>query len=285
MGALPSPSASASFVSRVREALGALPPTERRLGEFVLDFPGNLSSYSASELARLTGVSNASVTRFVRRLGYESYDEARRHAREAGSSGAPLYLGQVGEGVESSVAGHIRQAQDNLAGTFNHIPAEQIDDIARAMAGARRLVFLGYRQNRNFAAYLRWQLLQVLDNQPVVIPGPGETLAEYGAQLGERDLLVVFALRRSVPAAARFAAQAHAAGVPVLCITDHFNKGPWPARWLLRCHTQAPGPLDNHVALMMLCHLLATRAMALAGPAGRRRMAAIESGHDALEEL
>ena len=92
MGALPTPSASASFVSRVREALGALPPTERRLGEFVLDFPGNLSSYSASELARLTGVSNASVTRFVRRLGYESYDEARRHAREAGSSGAPLYL-------------------------------------------------------------------------------------------------------------------------------------------------------------------------------------------------
>jgi hypothetical protein len=36
---------------------------------------------------------------------------------------------------------------------------------------------------------------------------------------------------------------------------------------------------------MMLCHLLATRAMELAGQAGRRRMAAIESGHEALDEL
>ena len=42
---------------------------------------------------------------------------ARRHAREAGSSGAPLYLGQPGEGAESKVAGHIRQAHDNLANT------------------------------------------------------------------------------------------------------------------------------------------------------------------------
>lgn len=285
MGARSTPPATASFVSRVRDALSGLPPTERRLGEFLLDFPGNLSGYSASELAGLTGVSNASVTRFVRRLGYESYDEARRHAREAGSSGAPLYLGQPGEGTESKVAGHIRQAHDNLANTFNHIPAELIDTVAQAMVSARRLVFLGQRQNRNFAAYLRWQLLQVLDNQPVVIPGPGETLAEYGAQLGSEDLLVVFALRRSVPAVARFVAQAHRAGVPVLCITDHFDKSAWPARWLLRCHTQAPGPLDNHVALMMLCHLLATRAMELAGQAGRRRMAAIESGHEALDEL
>ena len=285
MGArTPSPGA-ASFVSRVREALNRLPPAERRLGEYVLDFPGNLSGYSASELARLAGVSNASITRFVRRLGYESYEQARRHAREAGTSGAALFLARPGDGVESSMAGHIRQAQDNLVSTFNHIPATLIDEIAQAMVAARRLVFLGYRQNRNFAAYLRWQLLQVLDNQPTVIPGPGETLAEYAAQWSPEDLLVVFALRRSVPEVARCAALAHGAGVPVLCITDHVSKTAWPARWLLRCHTLAPGPLDNHVALMMLCHLLATRAMECAGQAGRRRMAAIESGHEVLKDL
>ncbi len=82
--------ASRPFVSRIREKLGDLPPTERRLGEFLVDFPGELASYTASELARLANVSNATVTRFVKRLGFESYDVARRHVRAEKASGAAL---------------------------------------------------------------------------------------------------------------------------------------------------------------------------------------------------
>jgi len=37
-------------------------PTERRPAEFMLDFPGEMASYSASGLAKLSGVSNATAT-------------------------------------------------------------------------------------------------------------------------------------------------------------------------------------------------------------------------------
>ena len=57
------------FLTRVRENLGQFHPMERRLAEFVLDFPGDLASYNATELATLAGVSNATVTRFIKRLG------------------------------------------------------------------------------------------------------------------------------------------------------------------------------------------------------------------------
>ena len=77
-----------SFLARVRRKLPELHPAERRLGELVCDFPGELASYSASELAALAGVSNATVTRFVRRLGYKSYEDARRDARDEASSGS-----------------------------------------------------------------------------------------------------------------------------------------------------------------------------------------------------
>ena len=70
-----------SFLTRVRQALPSLHPAERRLGDFVCDFPGELASYSAQELAALAHVSKATVSRFVQRLGYENYEEARRHAR------------------------------------------------------------------------------------------------------------------------------------------------------------------------------------------------------------
>jgi DNA-binding MurR/RpiR family transcriptional regulator len=77
-----------SFLSRVRHTLPDLPQAERKLGELVRDFPGELASYSASELAGLADVSNATVSRFVRRLGYASYDDARRHARLEKASGS-----------------------------------------------------------------------------------------------------------------------------------------------------------------------------------------------------
>ena len=70
-----------SFLAQIRHMRDALPPSEQRLGDFILDFPGDLASYNASELAALVEVSNATVTRFVRRLGYDSYEAARRHAR------------------------------------------------------------------------------------------------------------------------------------------------------------------------------------------------------------
>lgn len=276
---------NSSFVGHVRQTLNSLSPTERKLGEFVLDYPGDLATYTASELASLVGVSNATVTRFIQRLGYENYEDARRQAREERNTGSPLFLSAPGsKGVEGSVASHIVQAQDNIVATFNHIPAELVDEIAKAMAGAGNVWFMGYRSNRNLAAYLRWQLVQMLPRTHL-IPGPGETLGEYAVDMGPTDVVLVFALRRSVAMAAKFATTATQAGAKVVYITDHFSKTAVPAQWLLRCHTQAPGPLDNHVSVMLLCHLLATRVMHHAGTKGRRRMASIETLHDGLSEL
>lgn len=282
----PASQQSHSFISRVREAVEQLSRSERKLGVFVLEFPGNLASYSASEIAQLTGVSNATVTRFVYRLGYASYEEARRHARQGSHAGAALFVPpeQGSSDPHSAMAAHLAQAQANMAATLQHISAELIDAIARAMLKARQLNFVGFRQNRNFAAYLRWQLMQVLPRPPQLIPGPGETLGEYAAHLGEGDVVVIFALRRSTPAAQAFAAQARRCGASVLYITDTYAVD-LNVNWLLRCHTQAPSALDNHSAVMMLCHLLATRTMELGGAPTRRLMASIEAAHDSLQEM
>ncbi|WP_454006545.1 MurR/RpiR family transcriptional regulator [Alcaligenes sp. Marseille-Q7550] len=78
-----------SFVGRIREILNDLSPSERRLAEFALDFPGDLAGYTASELASLAHVSNATVTRFIRRLGYTNYEAARKQVRSEKNAGSP----------------------------------------------------------------------------------------------------------------------------------------------------------------------------------------------------
>lgn len=277
---------TASFIGKVHQLLGTLPPSEYRLGEFVLNFPGDLASYTASELAAMVGVSNATVTRFIRRLGYDSYDDARKHAREATKEGSALFLNHAQKSSSESQAfnAQIQQIHTNISRTFEHISAHIIQSVIQAMVTAKRVYFLGTRNNHNLASYLRWQVLQSIAHTEL-IPGPGETLGEYAASLTSEDLLIVFDFRRSMPVVRRFTELAHHAGIPVVYITDHHSPEVLPARWLLRCETEATGPLDNHAAAITLCHLLATGVVQQSSQPGKHRLAAVEAAHDKLAEL
>src|SRR5512137_1810400 len=97
-----SPAGRQTLQALVRDAYAACSPVERRLADLILNFPGELPGYSASELAAMAETSNAAVSRFVKRLGFQSYEDMRRRAREERESGAPLYL--FGRGRANSVS-------------------------------------------------------------------------------------------------------------------------------------------------------------------------------------
>jgi DNA-binding MurR/RpiR family transcriptional regulator len=273
------------FLTRVREALEGMHPAERRLGDFVCDFPGELASYSASELAALAHVSNATVTRFVKRLGYENYEEARRHARAEKQSGSRLFLSTASsKGGVQPVAAHVAQGVANLEATFLSITDGQIDAAVEAMLSARKVWVLGFRSSHPFADYLQWQMTQVMENI-VSIPGGGQTLGEHLVSIDADDLVVAFGLRRRIAAMDKVLAVIEKSGAKLLYITDEGAAPRSSATWHFRCQTLAPGPLFNHVAVMAVCHLIATRAIERAGVAGRKRLRGIESIGDALEEL
>lgn len=280
-----SPKAQPSFLARVRAALPRLHPTERRLADFVLNFPGELASYTATELAHLANVSNATVTRFVRKIGYSGYEEARQHVRAERQTGAALYLVGARSGEPGDlVARHAEQGSANLVATFGAIAEAEIDAIADRMLGARRVWIVGFRTSRAFAQYLGWQVLQAIEAVSV-IPGAGETLGEHIAGIGREDCVVVFGLRRRPAKLDAVLDQIVRTGASVVSITDESAPHDPKVAWHLRCRTAAPGPLFNHVSVIGLAHLIATRVIERAGPEGRRRLTAIEGLHDALDEL
>ena len=274
-----------SFLTRVRQALPTLHPAERRLGDFVCDFPGELASYSGSELADLAHVSKATVSRFVKRLGYESYEAARRHAREEKLTGSRLFLGTAAKaGSAPNVASHVAQGIANLEATFMAISDAQIEAVAITILKARKVWVVGFRSSHPFATYLQWQLTQVIENI-VAIPGGGQTLGEHLVSVDRRDLVIVLGMRRRVARTDLILEQVRRQGAKLLYITDEGVPYQTGATWHFRCHSQAPGPLFNHTAVAAVCHLLATRAIEMAGANARSRLRAIEAINDELEEL
>jgi DNA-binding MurR/RpiR family transcriptional regulator len=273
-----------SLVVRITESLDALPATERRFAEALLEFPGDLPTHTATELARKFNVSNATITRLIRRLGYASYNDARRHVRVEQQGGAPLALRSHAQADAQSLQLHVDQWMNNLAGTFSPLSAETLERAAAAIAGAQTVWFAGFRANHCLASYFRWQVLRVI-GRAVVIPGPGETLAEHAATMSDQDMLVVFALRRTLAPSAALLRMAKKIGVRSLCLTDSDSTDTGPATWLIRCHTHAAGALDSHVAVMAVVHLLANRVLELSGKTGRRRLSRIEQAHELLDAM
>ncbi|EOA04036.1 RpiR family transcriptional regulator [Herbaspirillum frisingense GSF30] len=271
---------------RVRSKLDELSSTERLLADFLLEFPGELASYAGNELAQLAGVSPSTVSRFIRRIGYDSYEEARRHVREEQEVGSPLFHGSSAGAARQvrSVTAHFQQSQANLAATFERLSDATMAEIARAIVGAPQVLIFGSRSSQAFALYLRWQIIQVLP-RVTVIPGPGETLAEYTAGLSERDCVIVFGTRRQTSQMDRLLQAAVRAAAPILYISDHASPDCTQARWSLQAQCRGPGPLDNHVGVMALCDLLATLVIDASGAAGRKRLAAVEQEHEELGDF
>ncbi|AYD04057.1 MurR/RpiR family transcriptional regulator [Neorhizobium sp. NCHU2750] len=274
-----------SFLFRVRQALPELRPAERRVGEFVCDFPGELASYSAQELAALAHVSKATVTRFIQRIGYETYEEARRHARQEKHTGSRLFLTTSADAAAvQSLNSHVSQGVANIEATFLSISDSQIEAAASAMLKARKVWVIGYRVSQSFASYLQWQLTQVIENI-VAIPGAGQTMGEHLVSLGKDDLVVFFALRRRVVQSDTILQQVQKSGARLIFITDEGAPFEKSASWHFHCQTLAPGPLFNHTAVMALCHALITRCLEQAGTEGRKRLRSIETFNESLDEL
>ena len=274
-----------SFLTRVRQVLPELHPAERRLGDFLCDFPGEVASYSAQELAALAHVSKATVSRFIQRLGYDNYEEARRHARADKQTGSRLFLATSADTAgEQSVTAHVAQGVANIEATFLAISETQINTASAGLLQARKVWVIGFRASHSFATYLQWQLTQVIENISA-IPGGGQTLGEHLVSFTPDDVVIVFGLRRRIALMDTLIGQVEKSGARLLYITDEGVPFLSQAEWHFRCQTLAPGPLFNHVSVMALCHLLTTRCIETAGVTGRNRLRGIEALNDALEEL
>ena len=276
---------SDTLLARVKAALPDLHPSERRIAEVVLSFPGDLASYTASELAQLSNVSNATVSRFVRRIGYGSFEEARQAVRAEQAAGAPLFrFGSGGAALDGAVAAHAEQSRVNLDATFARLDEAGIDALARAVLAAARVRVAGFRAGQPMARYLAWQMAQVLADV-ACLPRDGETLAESVTAIAPGDCVLVLALRRPPAVLDPLLALLADGPADVALIGDLPDLDRLPARWRFACATSAPGPLLNHVAVMAVCNLLAARIIELSGPDGRRRIGAVEDAHLRLGEM
>ncbi|MGM3225022.1 MurR/RpiR family transcriptional regulator [Dickeya zeae] len=270
---------------RLRSQYSELSPQEQRVAEFIFDHLDDLISYNSAELARLSGVSKATVSRLFRRLGYTSYREMRDELRTLRQSGMPLTDNRDAVQGNTLLARHYKQEMANLTQWVNQIDPQQFGAVIGALQQARRVCILGLRNSYPVALHLRQQLLQIRPQVPLLAQ-PGQTLAEELADLDEQDVVIVVAFRRRPRLIQPLLQQLHTRQIPVLLLCEpQVHALPPLASWVLSAPLDSVSAFDSYAGAMSLVNLISNALLHHMLAEGRQRIHDIADLYLQLDEL
>ncbi|HCM7225539.1 MurR/RpiR family transcriptional regulator HpxU [Klebsiella aerogenes] len=270
---------------RLKAQYASLSPQEQRVADFIVDHFDDLISYNSAELAQLSGVSKATVSRLFKRLGYEKYRDMRDELRTLRQSGMPLTDHREAVQGNTLLARHYKQEMANLTQWVNALDARQFAEAINALVNARRVVIIGMRNSWPLALHLRQQLLQAR-GQVVVLPQPGQSLSEELVDLSAEDMVVVMAFRRRPRIIRPLMQQLQQRGVPQLLICEPQAHSLFPlACWRLCAPLDSVSAFDSYASANSLINLLANALLHEILDSGRPRIHDIATLYQQLDEL
>lgn len=273
------------IVQRIHEFYPKLPEGERKVADVLLAAPADLAVRNAIELATQAEVSNATVTRLFRRLGYASFDEARQAARVMRATGSPLFSGKASKPLGDPISELVHEETVVIEATLSRVNPLVLRDIGSAIRTAPRIRTLGYRNSHFLSQYLTAQIAMM---RPGVAPllMPGQTESEGISSLGPRDLAIVVAMRRRPAGFNRMVEAIATRGCKVLLLADESIRGaPAHATWTLDCVVETPQFADSYVGALALLRMIVVEAERALGAAGHRHMEDVEDLRERLGEL
>jgi DNA-binding MurR/RpiR family transcriptional regulator len=270
---------------RLRSHYPQLSPQEQRVGDFVFDHFDDLISYNSAELARLSGVSKATVSRLFKRLGYEKYKDMRDELRTLRQSGMPLTDNRDAVQGNTLLARHYKQEMANLTQWVNEVDTAQFAEVVQHLANSKRVFVVGLRNAYPVALHFRQQLLQARGGIQV-LPQPGQTLSEELVEVTQEDMVVVLAFRRRPRIIKPLLQQLQHDGIPTLVICEPQAQAIIAlARWQLCAPLDSVSAFDSYASANSLINLLANALLHELLTEGRQRIHQIADLYSHLDEL
>lgn len=276
------PSDSQVLATTIRQRLGDLTQSERQAARALLsDYPlAGLQAITA--FATQAQVSPATIQRLIGRLGYPRYADFQSKLRSELDERlkGPLVLERPAQddgAAERPWLGFGAALTRQVEASLQDLVPSEVEAVATLLAtDARRIVIAGGRFTRSAATYLCTHL-QHMRGGVSEISGPNSIWADLLLDLGRRDLLVVFDVRRYQPDLYSLANAARNADLRIVLVTD-----PWMspiaalAHHVLPVRVEAPSAWDTIVPAMVLTEALIAEAHARVPQGGRKRMSELE---------
>ena len=269
----------ASIADRIRRDLGAFTPNERHAAHRLLaDFP-MAGLDTLAEFGEAAGVSAPTVLRMVTKLGFASYGSFQKALRAelAERLATPLMKGgdaalgkdRLGRFAEAVVA--------NIRKTATNVARGEFEAVVRLLSDTNHQIhILGGRFTDPLADYFGVHL-RVLRSNVRRITGGRASWSDQLLDVGKRDVVVLFDIRRYSTDLAAFAEGAIDRGATIVLITDQWlSPISRVAAHVLPAHVAVPSIWDSSGGLVLIVEAILAALTRELGAKARDRLATIE---------
>ncbi|RQH00683.1 MurR/RpiR family transcriptional regulator [Paraburkholderia dinghuensis] len=208
------------LLSQVKAMREQLRPSERKLADYIVDAPREVLDLSMTDVAQRAGVSQPTIARFCRALGFSGFREFKiRLAQAVAADLPPAVYRDVRP--DEPVPGVAAKVLDRTIGALlqvrNNLSADALADAIKLLSRARRIEFYGAGGSGIAAQDMQHKFFRL--GMPSVAYADPQTFLMSAALLGSGDVVVAISntgRTRDIVDAARTALER---GAKVIAIT------------------------------------------------------------------
>ena len=271
---------------RLESSLSTAAASGRAIANYMLANLYELPFQTAADIAAKLNVSESSVGRFCRSIGYSHFKDLKNDLK-ADLGDGPWLVGdrlqefrqQASQGpqglprsFELEVAALVKVYEYSLTPTW-HV-------VSQRLASRRKVFVAGFQTERGIAASMV-HLLQYLRDNVHWVDGAAGHYADVLLSLPDDSALVVFEARRYSRHALTLCRKAREAGIAVTLVTDTFcDWAEQNADEVFRVPTEFNLFWESTAAMLSLVHLLVNEVCKQLGPDVERRLEATAALHN-----
>lgn len=273
------PMRSNSIIQILKDRYAGFTDSQKKIGRYILDHYETVVFMSAVELSKAVGVSDVTVIRFVRSLGFDGFVDFKKSLREGSRifDTPAAWLSQTLDsiGSKTEINREIYQNDlDNLSRLMADLDQEVIDKIVRTIYTVKTVYVFGMGTSAMIAAWLALHLRRMGFN---TVAASEDNLDGHEKLLGitEQDALLTFSFPRYSRSSYHAILFAKQKGAARITITDSSS-----SILSLNSDTVVPIKIDtvsffnSYIAPLEFCNILIMNILAYDSETIRRKVEA-----------
>jgi DNA-binding MurR/RpiR family transcriptional regulator len=269
----------------IEQNLSDFSSSDTRIARLILERYPVSALGGIEDLAKLSEVSAPTVTRFVKRLGFQRFADFQRAIRLEiqDSETSPLALFHKHQGRPQKSSRQDKSMVEQISASLQkllELPLQRaLDRAALLMSEPKsRIYMLGGRWSSVAAKYTAFQLTSLRGEVHVLAPQASGLREDRIADFTHRDVLVVFDFRRYQAETIAFCQVAKARRVNIILFTD-LDLSPIAdfADAVIPVTVETTTPTDTLAVAIAATDALLSRLVKKLGPQATKRMAMLET--------
>lgn len=266
------------LLQRLQNDLKTYSSADRAVAAYMLAHYATLAFETAMSLADKVGVSEITIGRFARKLGYRNFKALKNELKDSSEEGFPWLIGddllEFVESPDGSDEGesNIQREMKSLLAVYRLAETPQWAAAVELLATSRTVQIAGFQTERGIAMLFANHLQFMRDGVRLVDLSAGN-YADVFASDAEDSCLVVIDIRRYSRQSYLIAEQASQHGIPLIVLTDLFCD--WAPRFtphVLAVPTQTGMFWSSPVALVCAVNLMVNGVIKMIGTRVEQRL-------------